>query len=386
MRLERLGHAPFDVERAGDAYEALKSQTNKPLLIVLLSYPTQSDTAPVRRVEMRAEPANAGKINVALVGASSFAQGMHLPNMVALRRDYALRAVVSRTGATARAVSTQYQAAYCATDYEEVLKDKDVNLVMIATRHDLHGALVLKALRAGKHVFVEKPLTLDESDLGAIEKFYAVHPHGPVLMCELQPVALRRRSSTFARCSKGRSHAARRRATGCRRGLHPARPPGCMAPRAAVATLVRPATSTICSTSLAGTREVAVTAQSIDPRGKQWNRNDNFIATIKFADGSVCALTYTALGDKSYPKERMEIFCDGKVLVMDDYKAVEVHGGKHKGWSAKEVQKGQLQELEALADTLLRGKPWPISLEQQLQATRISFEVERQIAPGRQGH
>lgn len=75
----------------------------------------------------------------------------------------------------------------------------------------------------------------------------------------------------------------------------------------------------------------------------------------------------------------MEVFADGKVIVMDDYKSVTVHGGKHKGWSAKTAQKGQLQELEALADTLLRGKAWPISLAEQIQATRISLDVERQI-------
>ena len=89
--------------------------------------------------------------------------------------------------------------------------------------------------------------------------------------------------------------------------------------------------------------------------------------------------TYTALGEKTYPKERMAVFVDGKVLVMDDYKTVQVYGAKHKAWSAKAAQKGQLQELEALADTLLRNKPWPISLAEQIQTTRIGFEVERQI-------
>ena len=92
-------------------------------------------------------------------------------------------------------------------------------------------------------------------------------------------------------------------------------------------------------------------------------------------------MTYTALGDNAYPKEKMEVFADGKVIVLQDYKTVQVHGGKHKGWSSKAVQKGQLQELEALADTLLRGKPWPICLAEQIQATRIGFEVEQQISP-----
>ena len=378
VRLESLRCAPFEVERAGDAYEALKSETNKPLL-TLLSYPTMSPLS--RRVEMRVEPAKGGKINVALVGASSFAQGMHLPNMVSLRRDYALRAVVSRTGSTARAVSTQYQAAYCTTDYEEVLADKDVNLIMVATRHDLHGSLVLKALQAGKNVFVEKPLTLDETDLGAIEKFYAENPRGPVLMCgfnrrfapAIQHVRDVLKGRTTPMVVNYRMNA----------GFIP-RDHWVHGPEGGGRNLGEACHIYDLFTSLANSREVVVAAQSINPMSKQWSRNDNFVATVKFEDGSVCALTYTALGEKSYPKERMEIFTDGKVIVMDDYKAVEIHGGKHKGWSAKETQKGQLQELESLAETLLRGKPWPISLEQQLQATRISFEVEHQLTPSSQ--
>jgi hypothetical protein len=129
-----------------------------------------------------------------------------------------------------------------------------------------------------------------------------------------------------------------------------------------------------------GTPQIeAVNAYSITPSSKQWERNDNFVATLKYADGSVCTLTYTALGDKSYPKERMEVFADGKVLMMDDYKSVTVHGGKYKGWSSAVMQKGQLEELDALSATLLKGIAWPISLEEQLQASRISFEVENQI-------
>ena len=81
----------------------------------------------------------------------------------------------------------------------------------------------------------------------------------------------------------------------------------------------------------------------------------------------------------------MEVFADGKVIVMDDYKTVQVYGGKHKGWASKAEQKGQLQELEALADTLLRGKRWPICLAEQIQATRIGFEVEQQISLLRDG-
>ena len=103
------------------------------------------------------------------------------------------------------------------------------------------------------------------------------------------------------------------------------------------------------------------------------------MATVRYADGSVCTLTYTAMGSKSYPKERADIFVDGKVLTLDDYKQLNVSGGSG-GWKGMTIEKGQLEELAALAATLKSVTAWPISLQDQLSATRISFEVERQIA------
>lgn len=375
VRLDSFYNPPFTIENAGAAYAALKADGIKPLM-VLLSYPS-SQVALTRRIELNASVSKTGKIRVAIAGASSFAQGMHLPNMVILRDDFELRAVMSRTGANARGVATQYQAAYCTTDYEEILKDVQVDLIMVTARHDLHGSMVLQALQAGKHVFVEKPLTMKEDELGQIEKFYSENPNGPMLMVgfnrrfspALQKIRQVLQNRTTPIIANYRMNA------GFIPLDHWVHSPEGGGRNIGEACHIYDLFNSLCG----GAREVSVNACAIDPTSKQWGKNDNFVATIKYADGSVCTLTYTALGDKTYPKERMEIFADAKVLVMDDYKSVQVHGGKYKGWSSKSVQKGQLQELEALADTLLRGKPWPISLAEQIQATRISFEVERQI-------
>jgi hypothetical protein len=75
----------------------------------------------------------------------------------------------------------------------------------------------------------------------------------------------------------------------------------------------------------------------------------------------------------------MDIFADGKVISMDDFKSLTVFGGKHKGWSSQTVDKGQFKEIKLLAASLLQGEPWPITLEEQFQATRISFAVEQQL-------
>ena len=122
-----------------------------------------------------------------------------------------------------------------------------------------------------------------------------------------------------------------------------------------------------------------VEAVAIKPSGKQWAKNDNFVATIRYQDGSICTLTYTSLGAKEYPKERMDIFADGLVITMDDYKRLEVAGSTQKGWSANSVQKGHMEELQSLGQSLLQGGAWPISYDQLRQATMISFKVENQL-------
>lgn len=118
--------------------------------------------------------------------------------------------------------------------------------------------------------------------------------------------------------------------------------------------------------------------KSISPKTDQFAKNDNFVTIIKYNDGSVCNLIYTALGSKDYPKEEMEIYCEGKIIRMSDYKSLKVYGLKFKSIETKTVEKGHVEELQAFADAINKGKE-AIPLWQQVQATEISFEVEKQI-------
>ena len=376
VRLDNLYKDPYPIEQATEAYDALKVEDEKPLL-VLLEYP---ERVGIRNswVELRtAVTPKSDKIRVALVGASSFAQGVHLPNMVKLRNRYSLRAVMSRTGANARAVATQYDADYCTTEYADILKDGEVDLIMVTTRHDLHGEMVLKALRAGKNVFVEKPLALREEEINEIEQFYNNNPDAPLLM-----VGFNRRFSPAIKTIK---QVLEKRATPLIANyrmnagfipldhwVHGSEGGGRNIGEACHIYDLFNFITGGCDIEL-------ISAHSVTPTSKLYGRNDNFVAILKYTDGSVCTLTYSALGNKSFPKERLDIFVDGKVLTMDDYKSVTVHGGKDKGWSAKSMHKGQMEELELLYDALLNGSAWPITLDEQLSATRISFEIEQLV-------
>jgi predicted dehydrogenase/threonine dehydrogenase-like Zn-dependent dehydrogenase len=377
LSLEGLKTKRFPIDQATAAYEALKGE-DKPML-VLLEYP-ERPAALERKVMLRHEPAapkSAGdKVRVGVVGAGSFAQGVHLPNLVKLRERFEVRAVMNRTGSNGRAVATQYEAAYATTEFEEILRDADIDLVLISTRHDLHGPMTLQALQAGKHVFVEKPLTLTQEELDAIAAFYDGIPAG-----QKAPVVLTGFNRRFSPALEAAREILQSRSTpmivNYRMNAGYIPPDHWVhGPEGGGRNLGEACHIYDLFNALTNARVRSVEATAIRPTGKQWFKNDNFVATIGYEDGSVCTLTYTALGAKSHPKEQMEVFCDGKVVVMDDYKSLTVEGSQHKGWNSQSIQKGHFEELQSLSGCLHEGKEWPIPLWQQIQATEIALRVE----------
>ncbi|MGH8729738.1 MAG: bi-domain-containing oxidoreductase, partial [Burkholderiales bacterium] len=376
ISLENIPQERYPVNDAPRAYSALKREGQKPL-VVLLEYP-QNQKPIERKIALRKETRDKDRLRVALAGAGGFAQAVHLPNLLKLRKHFHLRCVMSRTGSNARAIATKYEAEYATTDYEQVLRDPDIDLVIVVTRHNLHADMVLKALRAGKHAFVEKPLAINAKEADAIEEFYRDNSDAPMLMTgfnrrfspAMQKVKEILASKTTPIIANYRMNA----------GYIP-REHWVHGEEGAGRNIGEACHIYDLFVFLAGDKVAKVSAASITPPSAQWARNDNFVATVSFKDGSICTLTYTALGDKSYPKERMEIFTDGKVLSLDDYKSLTALGSKGRTWSSPIKRKGQLEELQALAASLREGGSWPITLDEQLTSARISFEVERQINP-----
>jgi predicted dehydrogenase len=368
VRVDQLPRKSYPVDDAQRAFD------EKPLL-ALLEYPERAE-ATTQTVRLRTAAQRDGVIRVALVGAGGFAQGSHVPNLLKLHDRFALRAVVSRTGSTAKAVATRAEAAYATTDLDEVLRDSEVDLVLIATRHDLHAQQALHALRAGKHVFVEKPLALREAELAEFEAFYADRD-GPLLMTgfnrRFSPAVVRAREALGTRTTP--LVAEYRMNAG-----HIPLDHWVHGPEGGGRNIGEACHIYDLFDSLVGANvEVeSVTARSIRADGTRLATTDNFVATVAYADGSVCTLMYTALGNRAHPKEQMEVFADGTVLTLDDYKSLRV-AGRGSGWHSATQRKGHVEELEALADALRAGRPWPISLDEQLRAMRIAFAVEDAI-------
>lgn len=381
ISLGNLIAEPFAIDDAQAAYAALDS-ADRPLVAILKYGAGEGEI--VRRFDNPQHKPVQGKVRVALVGASSFAQAMHLPNLKQQENTFALHAVMSRTGANAKSIADQFGAKYSTTDLTEVLRDDEVDLVLVASRHNLHGSCVIDALKAGRNVFVEKPLTLYPEELDTIETFFADNPAGPLLMVGynrrfapgIQVIRELLRDRTTPMIVNYRMNA----------GFIP-RDHWVHGPEGGGRNLGEACHIYDLFNALTGSHDVVnVHARPIVSPDPQWRANDNFVATISYADGSVCTLTYTALGAKDYPKERMDIFCDGRVITLDDYKQVDVVGGRGKGWRSANAQKGQFQELEALGRSL-RGQDasWPIALSDMLATSRTAFDVERQLTLNQQG-
>ncbi len=363
VQIAPLIHSIFLAEEAANAYKTLNETIPKPLL-VLLSYPP---LAPSKKVVLNpsAKTAHKDQIQIALIGAGGFAKEMHLPNLQSLK-EYHLRAIVSRSGHNATAVARQFGASYAATDYREVLNDPNIDAVLIATRHHLHTSLALEALKAGKQVLVEKPLALNPEELEQILDFYASTPNAPMLLTGTNRRFSKYAEKLFQTVQKRSSPMI----------LNYRMNAGYLPPEHWVhgeegggRNIGEACHIYDLFTYLTHSEIVRVDAQSIPSEIK-----DNFIATMTFRDGSIASLTYTSLGSKDYPKEQLEVFVDGKVIVLNDYKLLS-----SPKIESSIPEKGQKEELLAFAKAIREGGPWPIPLWQQVQAMEIAFLVETML-------
>ncbi len=373
VTVEKMIDQVFDIDNVQQAFEEL-GKPEKPLM-VLLDYgvpaPATLDNlnSHSRKTIISSAPVKKEKVGVALVGAGSFATGMHLPNLKSLSGKYDLVAVMNRTGHKAQASASQFGARYATTNYEDILSDEKVDLVMICTRHDSHAKMTLQALEKGKHVFVEKPLAISEEDLKPIEEFYEGDGKKPLLM-----VGFNRRFSKYVQEIK--VHTDKRINP---LFIHYRMNAGYIPLDSWVhedgGRIIGEGCHIIdLMTFFTGSEMESISFEELTPRTGYFSSSDNKSIVLKYKDGSVCTIHYFATGNKKIPKEYMEVHFDGKTIVMEDYKKLMGYGVNVKNISTSTSQKGQYEELIALHDSLSGvNANWPIELWDMVQTTNASF-------------
>ena len=358
---------------------------------ILLEYP--HDAPPDRTVRLgaradegaadRAEAAGGGDLRVGVFGAGRFARGVLLPHLAG-QPGVRLAGVCTRTGRGARDAAGRFGCAVATSDPARLLDDPDIDAVLVATRHASHAELAAAALRAGKHVFVEKPLCLSEAELDEVERALddaRADGREPCLT-----VGFNRRFSPHARAV--RAAFAEREENGAPmvvtyRVNAGAAPAGSwLADPREGGRLVGEGCHFVdfCS-ALIGADPLDVTASGIPPSGDGGTAGDTVVVTVRYAGGSLATIQYVTVGHPDLPKERCEVSAGGRTAVVDDFRVTRFHGG---GRNVRGRQaKGFAETLRAFVDVCRDGGPWPIPWRSLAATHRVCFAAGRSLRTGR---
>lgn len=314
----------YPVDEAAEAFARVLGGGGEVVYGVAIHYPERSDAGAAARVELPRKPAHAGPgglLRVGVVGAGSFAGNELLP--LVAREGVRLRGIASATGVRARALADKYRFDYCAADAAEVIDDNETDAVLILTRHDTHADMAARALKAGKHVFVEKPLALTYAQLERVEQAWL--GSGKSLMVGFNrrhaPLALRMREM-FA--SRGQPLSIVYRVNVGQRPpehwLHH--------PQEGGGVLLGEACHHIdFCTWLAQAPVTALDARPLGGNGAGYLRADTFHLSLEFADGSLATVVYASNGSKAFPTEVCDVTGLNRSAQLTDFRALRWSAG-----------------------------------------------------------
>jgi predicted dehydrogenase/threonine dehydrogenase-like Zn-dependent dehydrogenase len=368
-------------QQAAEAYRLLIEDHT--LLGVLLTYPEtgvdQRRAMPSSSV-IQVSPSSAQTPVVGVIGAGNFASMVLIP---ALKKTSAvLKTIAGGNDTTAAVAARRFGIQQATSDYHILLEDPQINTVFIATRHNLHARLVVEALQAGKHVFVEKPLAMNRTELASIQEAWS-QTQGQQLMVgfnrRFSPLALR-----MHQLLTGRSQPISAVYT-VNAGIIPPEN-WTQDPRVGGGRIIGEGCHFIDLISyLIGFRLVGLEARMMGATPGVVIRQDKMTILLEYADGSTGAVHYLANGSKNFPKERVEVFSEGRVLVMDNFRMLRGYGWKGlKKMSLPRQDKGHAAEVAAFIDRVTQGGESLIPWDSLAETTLATFTaVERAEQPAR---
>lgn len=380
VNVERLITHRFPIEEGERAYQLIAGEIQESYLGVVLQYDTERELEPRRVVADKRERAAsrpAPAVRLGLIGAGAYAKAMLLPPLKAAGVEF--KTIATASGVSARDIAAKYHFERCAESPDEVINDEEVNLVVVATRHDLHAELARQALAHNRHVFVEKPLALSEEELERVIA-EAERSEGRLM------VGFNRRFSSLARAAKdffGQRQAPLSINYRVNAGRIP-RSHWTQDPREGGGRII----GEICHFVdlmhfLTGALTTRVYAEAVASRNHEIVDEDSVIITLRFSDGSNGSIAYLAEGDKAMAKERVEIFGEGKCFVLDDFRSATTYrNGREEQTRLRAQDKGQGEEMRALCEVVLKGGPAPITLDDLAQTTRATFRIRESLRTG----
>lgn len=362
----------FPIEQAVDAYRTMIE--DKSSLGIILRYGTLETTEKKTTISLKIAPTEVsipGGPVLGFIGAGNYATRVLIPAFK--RTGVTLRSVASSGGVSGVHAGRKYVFQETTTDTHSLICDPSINTVVITTRHDSHANLTCEALKNGKHVFVEKPLALTIKELEEIETAYhEAHKRQdskPLLM-----VGFNRRFAPQIKKIKSLLE-------------------GVNGPKSFIVTVnagAIPADHWTQDQKIGGGRIIGEACHFIDLlrflAGEKITAStimqvetktlDTASIQLSFADGSIGTIHYFANGNKKFPKERLEVFTEGKILQLDNFRTLRGLGWPgFKKMNLMRQDKGQKYCTASFTDAIKNGPPSPIPFEELMEVSRITIEL-----------
>jgi len=366
----------FPIEKATQAYEVITGKKKEPFLGVLLTYPESVEkSAGLQVVKFNVPTFKPATCKLGVLGAGLFANAALLP-AIKKAGGIELVGIASAGGLHAQHSGKKFGFQYATSSDDEIINDPNINTIAILTRHDSHAELVVKALNAGKHVFVEKPLVINSNQLEQVNKILV----STRSVQSLLTVGFNRRFAPLAQSLISNFQEPKYIHYRVNAGYIPLNH-WTQDPNIGGGRIIGEACHFIdFITFLVGAAPVSVIAHALPDNSKY--REDNVSMTFNFPDGSIGVVDYLANGDKSFPKERVEVFCGGQVAVLDDFVSLQtIRDGKKKEERGAQ-NKGHVNEWKAFAKSIRDGDDPPIPYEQLIGVTKSTFAAVESLRTG----
>ncbi len=372
IHIDYLTTHRYKLEDALEAYDLIVNKTER-FIGMMIEYDVDHPLSqkPIYITSQSLRPNN-GVDGIGFIGAGSYAMSHLLPNIV--KKDKVeMTGVLTSSGTSSRSVAEKYSFNYVTSDEKDLYKDEATNTIFIATRHDSHASYVLNSIKAGKNVFVEKPLCLTEEELNEIALIVRQTENPPVLM-----IGFNRRFAPLAKEIKAKI----------------SKGPMSMLYRVNAGAI--PANSWIQDSDIGGGRIIGEICHFIDflmfmcdslPKSLSASAmtdasslEDTLNINITFENGSIATIAYYANGSKSLAKEYIEIFSAGTTAILKDFKELEIYG-KGKPYKKKLINqdKGQKDMVDAFLDATGNEQVMPISFEETFITTLSTFKIIESI-------
>lgn len=375
INLKPLITQQFEIDEAEKAFDIVLGKTQEPHIGILLRYPENEKKTQTRIQVVDADKIKTAAITAGFIGAGSFAQSYLIPHAKA--NGAALHTVSNSRGITSKNVSQKFGFTFSSSSADDVINSTEINTVFIATPHNSHANLVAAALRAGKHVFVEKPLSINYE--GLEEVIEAKKNSNGILM-----VGFNRRFSSAAQEIRKKVAALNepvvmnfRVNAGVISKEH-----WIQKPEVGGGRII----GEMCHffdlmEYMSGAHPIKVYAESIQTENDKFANQDNLVVTVKFANGSIGTLTYVSNGDSSMPKEKLEVFFGGLIGVIHDFRNVVIHNNGRET-KTECTGKGHREEVNAFMNAIQQSGNDPIPFDSIIRTTLVSFKAIESLNTG----